>query len=77
MIHDDHEFRGPASLRSSVDMKTCLEESGFRLLDAKCRDKDVDHDDDKDKGCGYIFQDVQLIVLACIVQVPLNCERKK
>lgn len=62
-------------LHSSVDVKTCLEGSGLwvGLLDAKCCDEDVDHDNDKDKSCGYIFQDVQLVVLACIIQVPLNC----
>lgn len=71
----DHQSRGSSSLSSSVDMKPRLEGSGLWAgpLNAKCCDEDVDHDDDKDKGCGYVFQDVQLVVLAFIVQVPLNC----
>lgn len=55
-------------------MKASEEGSGFWRgpLDAKCCDEDVDHDYDEDKGCGYVFQDIQLVVLAFIVQVPLN-----
>lgn len=81
MIHlCDHQSRGPSPLRSSADVKPCLGWGGSGLwggpLDAKCCDEDVHHDDDEDKGGRRVFQDVQLVVLAFIVQVPLHCSRK-
>lgn len=46
------------------------------MLDTKGSDEDVDHDYDEDKGCGGIFHDVQLVVHAYIIQVPLNWQKK-
>lgn len=79
MIHFGAQQSRGLSLRCRApDVKTWGE--GSRLwcgpLDAKCCDEDIDHDYDEHEGCGYVFQDIQLVVLAFIVQVPLNCKRK-
>ena len=46
------------------------------LLDTEGCDEDVDHNYDKDEGCGNIFQDVQLVMLGLVIQVPLNWQEK-
>lgn len=44
------------------------------LLDTKGRNKDVDYNDDEDECCGDVLHNVQLVVGALIVQVPLHNE---
>lgn len=37
-------------------------------------DEDVHYNDDEDEGCGNILQDVQLVVRAFIINIPLHCK---
>lgn len=48
--------------------------SGVRSgpLDPEGCDEDVDDHDDEHKCCGDVLHDVQLVVHAFVVQVPLN-----
>lgn len=47
------------------------------LLDTKGRNKDVDYNDDEDECCGDVLHNVQLVVGALIVQVPLHCRARE
>lgn len=46
--------------------------AGVGSLHAERCDEDIDDDDDEDEGRGDVFQDVQLKVLALVVQIPLH-----
>lgn len=48
-----------------------------RPLNSKRRDEDVDHDDDEDKRRGGVLQDVELVMFARIVEVPLHWKAEK
>lgn len=41
-------------------------------LNSKRCDEDVDHNDDEDKSCGSVLQDVELVMFAWIVEVPFH-----
>lgn len=45
---------------------------GVGSLHAERRDEDVHHDDDEDEGRGDVFQNVQLVVFAFVVQIPFD-----
>lgn len=45
-------------------------------LDAEGSDEDVDDDNNENTGRGHVFQDVQPVVHALVVQVPLHCENR-
>lgn len=46
--------------------------AGVGFLHAERCDEDVHHHHDEDEGRGDVFQNVQLVVLAFIVQIPLH-----
>lgn len=50
---------------------------GIWPLDAKGGDEDVDDDDDEDERRGNVLQDVELVVRALVVQVPLHCGERR